>query len=102
MLHAVNTVNGLKCIVDETECVLPENWLAHKEGVYTFIYKRPSEKRAQFRFVDNGDGNLSVNFVLEGSETLHQVALKVNDGINANAEKYQAYLKSALSGNKAE
>jgi len=101
MLHAVNASNGLKCIVDESEFVLPQNWAVHQERIYTFLYKLPTEKRAQFRFVDNDDGSLNVNFLLEGNETLHQTSLKLSDGTNFNAEKYQTYLKSVLSGKTA-
>lgn len=71
------------------------------EGVYTFQYKVTTDKRAQFRFVNNNDGNLSVNFVLEGSETLHQLGLKLADGNNTNAEKYLKYLKSATGEKQA-
>lgn len=50
--------------------------------------------------MDNGDGNLSVNFVLDGSETLHQMSLKVSDDLKQNGEKYMKYLQSALEGRK--
>lgn len=100
MLHAANLSADLECIVEDAVFILPKDWHVHQEGVYTFIYKQPTNKKIQFRFVDNGDGNLSVNFVVEDSETLNQISLKVADDLNANAEKYQKYLQSVLDGKK--
>lgn len=68
--------------------------------MYSFIYKLPSNKKVQFRFVDNNDGNLSVNFVLEDSETLNQISLKVADDVMTNGEKYLKYLKEKIDGKK--
>lgn len=39
-----------------------------------------------------------MNFVLEGTETLNQMSLKIADAANSNAEKYDTYLKAVLTG----
>ncbi len=54
------------------------------EGVYTFIYRNKEGKRIQFKFVDNEDSSLNVNFVVEGSDKLNQISLKVSDGPEKN------------------
>lgn len=60
------------------------------------MYMLPSKKRVQFRLVDSGDQTLSVNFVVDGSETLNQIALKVSDNIESNGEKYQKQLREKI------